>query len=68
MLHPFRTPCELGGWVGATHLVGAPAFFSTKCLASIYKMCCLEMSLQKCLALDTLLHYKMNAEKGLKQG
>ena len=42
----FHPPSKLGGGVGATHLVVAPVFFSTKWLDSIYKMGCLEISLQ----------------------
>ena len=36
------SPCCWGGGVGATHVVVAPVFFSTKCRTWVYKMGCLE--------------------------
>ena len=64
----FSTPCELGGWGWSHPFSSGPGIF-------LYKMPCLNLQnvlpgnfSTKCLALDRLLHYKMSAEKGLKQG
>ena len=64
---PFFEGCE----AGATNLVVAPVFVSTKCWASLYKMGCLETLSTKCrpwIGMDRLIHYKMGTENGLQQG
>ena len=60
----YDTPCELGGWGWSHPFSSGPAIF-------LYKLPCLNLQngnfSTKCLALDRLLHYKMSAEKRLKQ-
>ena len=64
----FEPAANSGGGVGATHLVAAPAFFSTKCLASIYRMGCLEISLQSAWPWISFFTTKWMPKRGITGG